>query len=60
MKTLMAVLAAVGMFVVGFLRPARPVDEDDDVGLFIGSARPLAAKPQVAKHLGPTGRRSAG
>jgi hypothetical protein len=49
MKTLMFLLAAVGMLIVGFLRPARPADEDDDVGLFIGSARPLAARPQDPK-----------
>jgi hypothetical protein len=58
MKTLMFLFAAVGMLIVGFLRPARPVDEDDDVGLFIGSARPLAAKPKLARSPVSSRRRS--
>jgi hypothetical protein len=54
MKTLMLLIAAIGTVIVGLLRPSRPDEEDDDVGLFIGSARPLAAKPQVS---GATRRR---
>jgi hypothetical protein len=58
MKTLMFLFAAVGMLIVGFLRPARPVEEDDDVGLFIGSAHPVAARAQVGKGAISSRRRS--
>jgi hypothetical protein len=54
----MLLIAAFGMLIVGFLRPPRPSDEDDDVGLFIGSAHPLAARPALAKGAAAARRRS--
>jgi len=49
MKTLAVLIAALGMLTVDALRPAPSKGEDDDVGLFIGSARPLAADTSVAR-----------
>jgi len=54
----MLLIAAFGMLIVGFLRPSRRVEEDDDVGLFIGSAHPVAARAQIAKGAVHPGRRS--
>jgi hypothetical protein len=45
----MFLIAAVGMLFVGSFRPSPVEDEDDDFGLFIGSAGPQAAKPRTAK-----------
>jgi hypothetical protein len=41
--------AAVGMLIANSFRSSSPEAEDDDVGLFIGSARPLAATSQTTK-----------
>jgi hypothetical protein len=49
MKTLAVLIAAVGMLIADALRPIPSKGEDDDVGLFIGSARPLAAETRVAR-----------
>jgi hypothetical protein len=48
MKSLAFLLAAVAMLAVESFRPS-PDNDDDGVGLFIGSARPLAARPPVAR-----------
>ncbi len=41
---LAVLLAALGMAAVESIRPS-PAEDDDDVGLFVGSARPLRATP---------------
>jgi hypothetical protein len=46
LKTLAFLIAAAGMAVVESVRSV-PANDDDDVGLFIGSARPLAARIPV-------------
>jgi hypothetical protein len=48
-KTLTLLIAALGMLLIESRRPVLSTDEDDDAGLFIGSAHPLAAVPHVAK-----------
>jgi hypothetical protein len=58
MKTFMFIFAALGMLVAGSLRP-RPVKEkDDDVGLFVGSARPLPANARRRPSAKATGSKS--
>jgi hypothetical protein len=49
LKTLTTLFAALGMAMIESLRSTPSTDEDDDVGLFIGSARPLAAETRVAR-----------
>jgi hypothetical protein len=49
LKTLTLLIAALAMSIVESLRAVPSKDEDEDVGLFIGSARPLAAVPHVAE-----------
>jgi hypothetical protein len=49
LKTLAVLIAALGMLIVDALRPNPGQGEDDDVGLFVGSARPLAAETRVAR-----------
>jgi hypothetical protein len=46
MKTLMFIFAALGMLVVEAIRPRPAKDKDDEVGLFVGSARPLPARTE--------------
>jgi hypothetical protein len=43
---LAVLIAAVGMAAVESIRPSKALD-DDDVGLFVGSAHPLPAKLPV-------------
>ncbi len=45
---LAVLIAAVGMAMVESIRP-MPVKDDDDVGLFVGSAHPLPAKLPVSR-----------
>jgi len=49
-KTLSVLIAAVGVLILGSLRSSPAAEEDDDVGLFVGSARPLAAKPPARRY----------
>jgi hypothetical protein len=49
MKTLAVLIAALGILVVDALRPTQSKGDDDDVVLFIGSARPLAAETGIAR-----------
>jgi hypothetical protein len=49
LKTLTLLIAAFGMLLIESLRSAPTTDEDDDVGLFVGSAHPVAAKTPVAR-----------
>jgi hypothetical protein len=48
LKALAFLIAAVVMLTIESLRPSSGA-EDDDVGLFIGSAHPLAAEAEVAR-----------
>jgi hypothetical protein len=48
LKMLAVLVAAVGMAMVESVRPA-PVTDDDDVGLFVGSAHPLRAELPVSR-----------
>jgi len=41
---LAVLIAALGMAAVESIRPS-PAEDDDDVGLFVGSAQPLRATP---------------
>jgi hypothetical protein len=48
LKLLAVLIAAVGMAAVESVRPSSVPDDDDD-GLFVGSAHPLPAKLPVSK-----------
>jgi len=48
LRALAFLIAAAGMAIVESVRSV-PANDDDDVGLFIGSARPLAAKVRVRR-----------
>jgi len=47
MQTLTILIAAIGILIFPALRRSPAAEEDDGVGLFIGSARPLPADRQV-------------
>jgi hypothetical protein len=47
LKTLTFLVAAVVMLIIESVRRSPSKEEDDAVGLFVGSARPLAAKTRV-------------
>jgi hypothetical protein len=47
LKLLAVLIAALGMAAVESVRPT-PEKDDDDVGLFVGSAHPLPAKPPMS------------
>jgi hypothetical protein len=49
MQILTFLIAAIGVLIVPALRPSSGAEDDDDVGLFIGSARPLPANPHAIK-----------
>ena len=49
MQILTILIAAIGILIVPAFRRSPADEEDDDVGLFIGSARPLPANPQVTR-----------
>jgi len=49
MQTLTILIAAIGILIFPALRRSPAAEEDDGVGLFIGSARPLPADRQVAR-----------
>jgi hypothetical protein len=50
MHILTVLVAAIGVVIVPALRRSPAIDDDDAVGLFIGSARPLAAAPELARN----------
>jgi len=45
LKTLALIVAALGMALVEPVRRKTVTDDDEDVGLFVGSAHALPAKP---------------
>jgi hypothetical protein len=56
MQILTFLIAAIGVLIVPALRPSSGAEDDDDVGLFIGSARPLPANPHAIKRVPRTPR----
>jgi len=57
MHILTFLIAALGILIVPALRPSAATDEDDGVGLFVGSARPLPADPVTRRGRVRGGRR---
>jgi len=47
LKTLAVLIAVLGMALIESVRPAALADDDDGVGLFVGSARALPQKHPV-------------
>jgi len=52
LKTLALIVAALGLALVEPVRRKTVTDDDEDVGLFVGSAYALPAKPRRAAAVG--------
>jgi hypothetical protein len=52
MRTLAFLIGVLGMLVLESLRSPKK-EEDDDIGLFVGSARPLAVASRPRGRRGP-------
>jgi len=60
MRIMALLIAAIGMLMIPSFRCSPKTEDDEDSGLFIGSARPLPAKPQngsKARSVSPVSRR---
>jgi len=49
MHILTVLVAVIGILIFPALRGSKASEEDDCVGLFVGSARPLPAAPAAAR-----------
>jgi len=56
MHILTVLVAVIGILIFPALRGSKASEEDDCVGLFVGSARPLPAAPAAARSRNVAGR----